>query len=487
MSTTRNRRDARVVEDVWLSQPDPVGSWLDVLMGLVRLPPAERRSIRDELDSHLRDRVRDIMLTGLDEVSATREAIAELGDAAELATRYGRASRAPARRRLAMNIGMLGVACAALVTSVVALNGETQPAGMSVYPGEPAIAQERVPVGALRVENAPLAEVLSRVAAGAGKRLTVDWNSLAPLGLETVTEVTLDMAEADLASIFDAINAIAVRGDVPPEMAREGQIAFRVGDGVLRVASAHVFDRADRVIATIDISSVLERGVEADEITWLVMSFIEPDQWVENGGDISTMSIVGGKMFIKAPPRVIEGVRWIVGELSSDEEAAGPGADAAWKRNELVPAPERQGMRTCMLAHSGATEMSKVVEMAMQVSPSLHELRGGRSVVADPRQNTLILLATGGDIDRIERLVRELDAAPIADKAVSESRTIRLRSAKAAEVRAFLGNALGVNPALKECLVARVFEVDASDNTLTVSATPGQVEAISRIVEILDG
>lgn len=332
MSTASGARRGRgdetgehdVIEAVWLSQPDPVGAWLDVLMGLVRLGGAEKRAIRDELDSHLRDRVRDLMLTGLHEPIATREAIAELGDAAELAARYARASKSPARRRIAMNMGLFGMAGAALVTSFVAMQqpggtggpGQKQ-AGMSVYSGAPASVQERVPVGAVQVEGMPLAEVLTSVAARAGKRLAVDWNSLAPLGMEPVSEVTLNISEADLPSIFDAINADAIRGDVPQEMARDDAVSFRVADGVLRVASAHAFDVQERILVTIDIAHVIEEGVGEDQIRDLVISFIEPDGWVDNGGEIAAMSIVGSKLFVKAPPRVIEGVRWIVGQFAA--------------------------------------------------------------------------------------------------------------------------------------------------------------------------
>lgn len=562
MSTTRDRRVAKAVEDVWLSQPDPVGSWLDVLMGLIRLPPAERRSIRDELDSHLRDRVRDIMLTGLDEVSATREAIAELGDAAELATRFGRASRAPARRRIAMNIGMLGVACTALVTSVVALNDAQQPAGFSVYPGEPAHQQERVPVGSLRVENAPLAEVLSRVATSAGKRLAVDWNSLAPLGMEPVSEVTLDMTETDLVSIFDAINANAVRGEVPQDMASAGEIAFRVDGGVLRVASGHAFDLADRVIATIDISSVLEQGVQEDQITGLVMGFIEPDQWVDNGGDVSTMSIVGGKMFIKAPPRVIEGVRWIVGQLEEPAQArAGSalGADeyvrmfkltnvsaatmlaaiepiyaavaertdpeasrlrfAADEQNPVivVRGPKRLVEEACQimsdmdtaqgasaeqagagptapldsrlipLKNSAAMEMAEVLRAAGTVSGRLRQGPRERAIAVDAASNGLYVRSTTAQVDAIEEILALLDTdGPVDDRAIEESRTIKLEHARAADMRQVLGLALNANQRMKQCPVPRSFAVDASENTLTVTATPGQVDAIARMAEALD-
>ncbi|MBX3317442.1 MAG: hypothetical protein KF902_11340 [Phycisphaeraceae bacterium] len=318
-----------VIEGVWLSQPDAVGAWLDVLMGLVRLGSAEKRAIRDELDSHLRDRVRDLMLTGLHESNATREAIAELGDAAELAARYARASKSPARRRIAMNLGLFGMAGAALVTSLMALSGGGDPSHpeISVY-AAPGQQRQAVPIGRVSVTGKPLEEVLRGVAQSAGKRLSVEWNSLAPLGLEPVTEVTLDVADGDLAQVFGAINAGTVRGEVASGIDHGGVMDYRIADGVLRVASAHVFDMEERVLVTIDLSAAQLRGVAEDEIHSLVTTFIEPDGWVDNGGEIAVMSIVGTKMFVKAPPRVIEGVRWIVRECGIDSSAITPSAES---------------------------------------------------------------------------------------------------------------------------------------------------------------
>lgn len=472
-----------VVEGVWLSQPDPVGAWLDVLMGLVRLGGAEKRGIRDELDSHLRDRVRDLMLTGLREQIATREAIAELGDAAELAARYARASKSPARRRIAMNLGLFGMAGAALVTSFVAMQqpggsggsgaggqGQRQPAGMSVYPGAGS-GDEAVQVGSVRVEGMPLEELLRQVAKSVDKRLLVDWLSLGELGLESVTPVRLDVPDTDLASLFEALRSVS---EVDP---RIGRLEYRVDDTTFRVASRYAFDLAERVIVTIDLTEAQELGVGEEEIVALVTAFIEPDQWTVNGGDVATMSIVGTKLFVKAPPRIIEGVRWIVGQFAAPASAKVTGGEGS----------AASGMRRYPLQHTSVAEMASVIGHALNVAPSLRQSSVDRKLGADPSTNTLMVYATGAELEWVAGLVKELDGAgPTADRAVTETRTIRLRLARAAEVREFLGRALEVNPMLKECLVARVFEVDASDNTLSVSATPGQTDTILRIASMLD-
>src|SRR5437868_331163 len=84
------------------NRDDTVSAWLDVLCKLVRLPREQTESIRVELEEHLRERVRDLMVEGEPEDVATRRAIAELGDAAALADRFRRAEHTP-RRRMLMN------------------------------------------------------------------------------------------------------------------------------------------------------------------------------------------------------------------------------------------------------------------------------------------------------------------------------------------------------------------------------------------------
>jgi hypothetical protein len=336
------------VEGLWLSQPDPVGAWLDVMMGLVRLGGAEKRAIRDELDSHLRDRVRDLMLAGAHESEATRVAIAELGDAAELALRFGRASRGPARRRLAMNIGMLGMAGAALVTSMVAL---VQPGGqqaggqaggpqagvggdggagavldmkgMRVFspsPWEKPAEGASVVVKIDAMDEVPLGEALRRIASAAGLALVVDPD------VKRIDEgrgVSCPAMEHSLAGIFAVIAAEAGWNG----MAAGERLDYRVSGGTMRVAFSGQFDREESVLVILDLHDAIMLGASEMQLVEAVTTFVEPDLWVHNGGDIGRVMVVGQKLFVKAPPRMIEGVRWIVQEAAS--VGLGAGEDAA--------------------------------------------------------------------------------------------------------------------------------------------------------------
>lgn len=546
-----------VVEDVWLSQADPVGAWLDVLMGLVRLGSAEKRAIRDELDSHLRDRVRDLMLTGLHEPVATREAIAELGDAAELAARYARASKSPARRRIAMNLGLFGMAGAALVTSFVAMR---QPGGSGgsgpearAYQAPAMAAPEHASksVGKVDFTDTPLAEVLRHVADSAGLMLLVDERSLESIGLMQDSPVTMSLKEATLQTVMDELAAWSSN---EPGMG----LSYRVRDGVLRVAGAHDLDLADRMLVTIDVSGPIESGISGEEICELVQTFIEPDSWETNGGDLGRMNVVGTKMFIRATPRMIEGTRWIVGQLAEPKQAgAALGADeslrvfglknmgaqtmlaaiqsiyaAVAERKDpeaarlsftadpskpaiVVSGPKRLVEEACEimtemdarggekpredvapvrvegrlmpLANTPAMEMAEVLRAAAAVSERLRNGPKDRAIAVDAGSNGLWVRSTPEQLDAIEEIVGALDTSgPEGDRAVVELRTIKLERARAAEMREVIGKVLNANQAMKQCLVPRSFEVDASENTLTVSATPGQVDAIARMVSVLD-
>ncbi len=123
--------------------PDAIGAWLDRLARLSRLPPAEAAELREELDAHLRERVRDLMLAGHDEPGAVHKSISELGDLALLAQRYREASRTP-RRRLTMQIALVAATTTALGLSTIALR-QAQPQTEAPQPQNGEIRLQLIP------------------------------------------------------------------------------------------------------------------------------------------------------------------------------------------------------------------------------------------------------------------------------------------------------------------------------------------------------
>lgn len=144
---------------------DAADAWLDRVTAMLRVPMAEREAIRAELNEHLRERIRDLMLSGVGEGAATSQAISELGDAAMLARRYQEAIE-PSSRRSLMHVGIATAATAALVFSGAALfqNGSapTPPSG-----GTPVATAPAAPSGAFGVEaqlNARMEEMYRALA-----------------------------------------------------------------------------------------------------------------------------------------------------------------------------------------------------------------------------------------------------------------------------------------------------------------------------------
>lgn len=119
---------------------DAADAWLDRVTAMLRVPAAERDAIRAELNEHLRERIRDLMLSGAAEHAATSQAISELGDAAILARRYQEAIE-PSSRRSLMHVGIATAATAALVFSGAALfqgNATPPPGGAPAATAPPA-------------------------------------------------------------------------------------------------------------------------------------------------------------------------------------------------------------------------------------------------------------------------------------------------------------------------------------------------------------
>ncbi len=110
----------RTAESEGVTGRGQLETFLAVLAWRLRLPEAQRDAIRSELHAHIVERARDLMIVGHGEDTAVRTAIEELGETAELARRLAAAHRFP-RRRLAMNLSLVGLGLGALGLGAVAL------------------------------------------------------------------------------------------------------------------------------------------------------------------------------------------------------------------------------------------------------------------------------------------------------------------------------------------------------------------------------
>lgn len=415
---------------------DPIAAWLDVLSSLLRLPAPEKRAVRDELDNHLRERVRDLIITGLPEHQAAGKAIAELGDAASLAREYRAAKRTPTRRTL-MNLAVIGLAAGGLITGLAALTGNLRPQSVAVSVFQPPAQAAAVPKGTVRFEQAqevPWSELFQFLGKSVNMPVFVHWSSLSSIGdppIEEGSQVTLRFT-GDL-PLDRAVELINDDLNLNPD----NRIDFRVRDGRLTFASTQFFDRQESTLATYDLADLINqrvaRGAEEDQATvevieqvsQLIRTLVHTDQWVDNGGDLAALTHYGTKLFVKAPKRFHPEIQWLLTEVDS-KPAPMPKRGAADAHAE---------MRAFAIKHISADEALKALRSLESVRLDLAHF------AYDPTSNSIIgraspadqLMVAGAliDIDTPKRAQAQAERAQLS----AGIEDLRVRLAALAEKR----------------------------------------------------
>ena len=369
---------------------DSVSSWLDMLTRM--LPARQGAEVREELESHVRERVRDLVLAGTEEAAATRTAIAELGDAAAVAQRFREAARTPFRR-LAMNLAVLGVAGAALITSVVAVRG-TGPGGAPAPSYQPGVV-ERVVNGAepsvprIDATTDSLDVVLDKIGQSIKAQTVVRWPALGEAGVSAQQSVTVHTGPGSLSGVFDALNAaISASPDQRP-------VDFRLNDGVLEVAPPAWFDRRETTLVRYDLSPIEEQGIATEEFIALVVQFVSPEDWKDNGGEMAECRVLGRYAFVKAPARIHAGVRWFLDQFNGRADAP---------EGERHGAAGEAAVRVFPVQHTDAGETLE----ALKKLQSIREIDFTPWTV-DANTNSIIGQAPPYQHEWVARALRDLD------------------------------------------------------------------------------
>lgn len=344
--------------------------WLDALVRSLDLPLQERQQIRLELQSHIDDRVRDLILEGTDEGEATRRALTECGEASSLASGFSEVKKA-LRRRTLMNIGVVGAAC-----GLVALGlGTFRNANSEVCPPEELAAMQRAQAIAAATEaqaaaavagkamrayaaqasyslalrpsladagpsvefnEEHLENILKIIAGEAGQPVQINWTALSAGGVERNTQISIKMPIKDPFAAIEFLNEVI--GDNPES--GPGPIAIRQRSDSLEIVSTSWLDKREAKLVIYDISAPVENNVSAEELVQAITQFIEPSNWRENGGDRAEMNVVGDRLLVKAPTRMHEGVKWMIDQFDGQEshtDALAPALD------HFFTAPRRPG------------------------------------------------------------------------------------------------------------------------------------------------
>jgi hypothetical protein len=345
---------------------DPITAWLDSLSMVLKLPRDQREGVREELAGHLKDRVRDLMLSGAPEAQASQTALEELGDAVKLAHRLQAASRSPARR-LAMNLSVIGVASAALITSVIALRaGAPQGAPPGGPPDSSAATGQRVVTSIMPAQATTVPDDVQKVRLSQDadatwgsffkqvsdkSKLPVDvrWRLFEAQGWSTGEVMHTSFRDMSLPLAVKFINE-EVAGDGRP-------LDYRVLDGRLVFATQEYFDQQETVLVAYDLSKqVADRARDnaaapradiitnasqsaaaavTSEVRAVLTHMVFPEGWQDNGGNMGTMAVFGSKLFIKAPKRYHAEIQWVINELPKS-------ADHATIDRDLNPADPRR-------------------------------------------------------------------------------------------------------------------------------------------------
>jgi hypothetical protein len=495
----------------------------------VRLLPGsdqERRAVRDEIESHLSDRVHDLLVEGKTESQAFSLAIAELGDAAGVAANFRAIDRARLRRRL-MNVGLIGFGGTTIVLSVAALTSSQQPnVPMVVF--EPQKAEENREFSAtpLTVDsNTTWGSFFQNAAKSGNLGLYVHWNQLGRLagGGQVLPDspVNLEIRNFTFDETLRLINENYNFG-------AEAGIDYRVQGGKLVVSTVEYFDKAETRLVTYDLSQVLDRMAQEqnnrmpvmfgqqvtmgqapatrealmENVTHLISGLVHPEQWEDNGGDRAGIRSIGGKLFIEAPARLFPKIQWVLAQIEAGPQGA---ADAGPARDPLdrtgqrssqllpawnLPADARPDSRVFQFANLEDTDARDALGELCNVSPGLRQCAVTRvmEIPAGEGNRRLMVSATSDQILTFAEFLAILDRpVPTSNLAPASTKTFPMSNVAADAAARVVNKAFDVSPYFAKAAQPRTLSIDSGTNSVLVSASSDQVEAIQRLLEIIDG
>ncbi|MEQ8850532.1 MAG: permease prefix domain 1-containing protein [Phycisphaerales bacterium] len=320
------------------SARDPIASWLDVFVGLLQLPKDQKRTIRDELEDHLRSRVDDLLITGISESEATREAVAELGETAELAKSFRAASRTSHTRRLIMTASICTILGAVLGLSTItgtALNANhtTNSAMLSTQPETVA------------VRDRTFGELFEDLKSHTDTPVLIHWDRLEDAGIEPDEPVNLDVAPLAPHRVYALLRERT-------EYEHGDPIAVIESDDLVEITTRSHEDARTTTLRTHDIRDLLQTRTgmtpeelidgsasgsrwraEAEGIFETIVELVETDSWVIMGGDRARGQLAGASLLIEAPQRIHERVEEVLAMFRADAEESRALARAAADRS----------------------------------------------------------------------------------------------------------------------------------------------------------
>ncbi|MFA6543716.1 MAG: secretin N-terminal domain-containing protein [Limisphaerales bacterium] len=137
--------------------------------------------------------------------------------------------------------------------------------------------------------------------------------------------------------------------------------------------------------------------------------------------------------------------------------------------------------RTVDMHARSATELTPLVTQLYteQLRGQSEPPGGAATVIADAKNNRIMVSGAEAEITRVEAIIRQLDPAG-KKPARDETRVIRLKTALAAEISGLVEKSLNAQSQSVKVLV------DARSNSLVLSGEPDAVEAAAKVIAQLD-
>ena len=221
-----------------------------------------------------------------------------------------------------MNLTLLTVCLGAAGISVYTLTGQDNTIEASIFeqPASSALAQESLEAKInIDFEQTSLDDVLTFLGEQLDRPLYVHWSDLEHENLNREEmQLTLHASGLSLKRtmelILDQINDEIDAAE------------WYFSEDLVELGTHTDFARRDIVLVSYDITNVLAsisrtvngRNAASERIVDLLINLVEPEDWVDNGGILAQVRIVGAKMFVQAPRPMHQQVSWIISELQDD-------------------------------------------------------------------------------------------------------------------------------------------------------------------------
>jgi hypothetical protein len=155
--------------------------------------------------------------------------------------------------------------------------------------------------GPIEVDQVPLEDVLALLSQRMGVRISVNWVTLAMVGVDRDTPVTL---QAD-----GAVPAARVLRMVLDHASPMEPLAYEWIDGLLMISTdeelgVHVQTSVIDLGPLLDGFEPGDRDVIVGDIVALITETISTDAWRVNGGDLCSIDEIDGRLAITATPRM---------------------------------------------------------------------------------------------------------------------------------------------------------------------------------------